>query len=296
MSTAVRAPKVSAVILDFNKAGRVVENVKGLLRQQTDFAIEIIVADNSCNSENAAILEPMGEMPGVSLFISPENSGYVRGCNQAARHATGDYILMVNPDILWPDAGAVQALVDYLEGNPQVGIVGPKQIDDTTGAVARTARAFPRLHVQILRRSPLRNFPWLRKLVDHDEMAHLDMGRTQPVDWLQSSCLLIRRALWEDLRGFDGRYVMFLADPEICWQVWERGLAVVYHAGTSVAADGVRCSSGGFRDFFRSWVLRQHLKDSVRYRLRHAWRKNPRSRFGIKRDHLPDASKMSRAN
>jgi N-acetylglucosaminyl-diphospho-decaprenol L-rhamnosyltransferase len=277
--------KVSAVILDFNKAGRVVENVKGLLRQQTDFAIEIIVADNSCNPANAAILAPLAELPGVRLFINAENTGYVRGCNQAARHATGDYILIVNPDILWPDAGAVQQLVDYLDSNPQVGIVGPRQIDDSTGCVSATARAFPRLHVQILRRSPLRNFPWLRKLVDYDEMAHLDMGRTQPVDWLQSSCLLIRRTLWEDLGGFDGRYVMFLADPEICWQTWARNLAVVYYAGASVSADGIRCSSGGFRDFFRSWVLRQHLRDSIRYRLRHAWRKNPRSLVSSDQSH-----------
>lgn len=273
-------PKVTAVILDYNKGERVVENVRGLLEQRLGFGLEIIVADNSCNARNAEILAPLAQLSGVSLFINPENSGYVKGCNRAAKHARGSYILIVNPDILWPDPDAVQTLVTYLETNPSVGIVGPKQVDEPTGTVALTARAFPRLLVQILRRSPLRGLPGFRRLVAYDEMAHLETDRTQPVDWLQSSCFLLHRDLWEAVGGFDERYVMFLADPEICWQSWSRGLKVVYHAGATVAADGVRCSSGGLSEFFSRPILRQHLRDSLKYRWRHAWRRNPRSRVG----------------
>jgi GT2 family glycosyltransferase len=271
-------PKVTAIILDYNKAQRVVENVRGLLSQKTKFEIEIIVADNSCNPRNAATLAPLAQVNGVTLFINSENLGYVKGCNAAAAHARGSYILIVNPDILWPDPKAVQTLVDYLENNPSVGIVGPKQVDELTGTVALTARAFPRLLVQILRRSPLRALPGLRKLVAYDEMSHLDTDRTQPVDWLQSSCFLLHRDLWGSLGGFDERYVMFLADPEICWQSWSRGLKVVYHAGAKVAADGIRCSSGGLAEIFSKPILRQHLRDSMKYRWRHAWRQNPRGR------------------
>ena len=273
-------PKVTAVILDYNKGERVVENVRGLLEQRLGFGLEIIVADNSCNARNAEILAPLAQLSGVSLFINPENFGYVKGCNRAAKHARGSYILIVNPDILWPDPDAVQTLVTYLETNPSVGIVGPKQVDEPTGTVALTARAFPRLLVQILRRSPLRGLPGFRRLVAYDEMAHLETDRTQPVDWLQSSCFLLHRDLWEAVGGFDERYVMFLADPEICWQSWSRGLKVVYHAGATVAADGVRCSSGGLSEFFSRPILRQHLRDSLKYRWRHAWRRNPRSRVG----------------
>jgi len=271
-------PTVTAIILDYNKADRVVENVRGLLNQEADFKIEIIVADNSCNYKNATILAPLAKLDGVKLIVNSENLGYVKGCNAAAKHARGSYILIVNPDILWPDIHAVQTLVDYLKNDPSVGIVGPKQVDERTGTVALTARAFPRLLIQILRRSPLRVLPGLRKLVAYDEMTHLDTSRTQAVDWLQSSCFLLHRDLWESLGGFDERYVMFLADPEICWQSWSRGLKVVYHAGVKVAADGIRCSSGGLTQIFSKPILRQHLRDSIKYRWRHAWRKNPRGR------------------
>ena len=283
VSKSVDAAHVTAIILDYKKAEKVVENVHGLLRQQMEFQLEIIVADNSCDRRNAEILAPLSEIPAVKLFINSENLGYVKGCNHAARHATGAYILMVNPDIHWPESDTVQKLVDYLDRNSGVGIVGPKQIDYPTGQVAPTARAFPRLLVQMLRRSPLRSMPILRRLVDHDEMINLDTTLTHEVDWLQSSCFLLRRDLWETIGGFDERYVMFLADPEICWQTWCLGLAVVYYSEVKVCADGIRCSSGGFRDFLGSWVLRQHFKDSVKYRWRHMWRRNPRRRTALSR-------------
>jgi N-acetylglucosaminyl-diphospho-decaprenol L-rhamnosyltransferase len=271
-------PKVTAIILDYNKGTRVVENVCGLLKQKIDFTLEIIVADNSCDPRNATVLAPLAALPGVTLIINSANLGYVKGCNLAAEHARGSYILIVNPDILWPDVHAVQPLVDCLEKDPSVGIVGPKQVDESTGTVAMTARAFPRLLIQILRRSPLRGLPGLRVLVAHDEMSGMDTNRTQPVDWLQSSCFLLHRNLWDALGGFDERYVMFLADPEMCWQSWRRGLKVVYHAGATVAADGIRCSSGGLTEIFSKPILRQHLRDSFKYRWRHAFRKSPRSR------------------
>ncbi|GGF27310.1 glycosyl transferase [Aliidongia dinghuensis] len=267
---------MTAVILDYNKARRVVENVRGLLRQRGRFKLEIIVADNSCNPANAAILAPLAEHDGVKLLVNSENLHYVRGCNRAAEQAIGAYILIVNPDILWPELDTVQVLLEYLQKHPSVGIVGPKQIEEPSGKVAMTARAFPRLFTQVARRTPLRKLPGVRKLVAYDEMAHLDVNRTQPVDWLQSSCFLVRRDLWDEVGGFDPRYVMFLADPEICWQSWSRGLSVVYHADAVVAADGIRCSSGGLSEFFRKPILRQHLRDSLKYRWRHAWRKSPR--------------------
>ena len=63
-------PKVTAVILDYNKGERVIENVRGLLGQKVDFELEVIVADNSCNARNAQILAPLGQLDGVSLFIN----------------------------------------------------------------------------------------------------------------------------------------------------------------------------------------------------------------------------------
>lgn len=50
----------------------------------------------------------------------------------------------------------------------------------------------------------------------------------------------------------------------------------MYYPEATVYADGIRLSSGGLKMFFKKWTMRQHLKDSLKYRMNYFLRKNPR--------------------
>jgi len=267
--------KVSIVILDFFKAAKVVENVKSILAQKVDFEIEIIVVDNSVNEENTSILEQLEKEKNVRLIISEENSGYTRGNNMGAKYATGDFIAIVNPDIIWKEVDTLQKLVDYLQKNEDIGVLAPAQINPD-GSVAMTVRAFPSFIIQMARRTFLRHLPGFKKKVEFDEMRHLDYIRTQSVHWLQSSFIIMRKDFWDELGGFDEDYFLFMADAELCWQSWKKGKRSVFYPETKVYADGLRCSSGGFLDLFTKRIMRTHVKDSFKYTRKHFFEKPPR--------------------
>lgn len=258
------------------KAKRVCENVKSILQQDVHFPLEIIVVDNSVNAQNAAELETLKQFPQVQLLVNSENVGYVRGNNGGAKRAQGEYLLIVNPDIIWREKETLQKMMDYMEMHPEVGILGPKQINDSDGSVAMTVRAFPKLFLQIARRTWLRRLPLIKNWVAHDEMQHLDYHQTQTVDWLQSSFWVIRKTLWNKLGGLNPDYFLFMSDPDLCFKVWEEGYKVVYYPKAVVYADGIRLSQGGVRAFFQKWTLRQHLKDALKYSWNHLLKGNPR--------------------
>jgi N-acetylglucosaminyl-diphospho-decaprenol L-rhamnosyltransferase len=272
--------KASIIILDFLKSKRVVENVESIQKQLVDFPIEIIVVDNSRNEANAQKLRELEKFPNVKLIFNQKNLGYTRGTNRGASDATGEYLFIVNPDIIWSDPQTLQKMVDFLDTNSKAGIVGPKQVNDTDGQVAMTVRAFPKLFLQIARRTWLRRLPGIRKKVEFDEMQHLDYAKTQSVDWLQSSFVAIRRNLWEKFEGLDEGYFLFMSDPDICWKCWESGFEVIYYPEVTVHADGLRCSAGGFLSFFGKWTLRQHLRDAVKYYMKYRGKPNPRVGHG----------------
>ncbi|MFH0820974.1 MAG: glycosyltransferase, partial [Candidatus Peregrinibacteria bacterium] len=156
---------------------------------------------------------------------------------------------------------------------------GPKEINETDGSVAMTVRAWPKLPLQVARRTWLRNVPGVRRLVEYDEMRHLDYNETQTVDWLQSSCWIVRKDLWEKLGGLNKDYFLFMSDPDLCFRAWEAGFEVVYFPEAEVMADGQRASAGGMKDFFTKWTLRQHLKEAVTYSWGHLFRGNPHVRY-----------------
>jgi len=271
--------RLTIIVLDYLKAKRVVENVSLLEKQKTNFASKIIVIDNSCNQENADVLKKsLGKKKNIELVINDKNLGYIKAHNVVSDRIVGDYLLILNPDILLKDKDVLQKMVGYLDKNKEVGLIGPKQVNDN-GEIAMSVRGWPKFYLQVARRTFLRNLPGLKEQVEHDEMKHLDYDEVQDVDWLQSSCVMIRKNLWDDIGGLDESYFLFMSDPEICYQVWKRGFRVVYFPKVKVFADGKRVSAGGFGTFFKSWVLRQHVKDSLTYRLKHFLKSNPRKKY-----------------
>jgi len=268
---------VSIVILDFLKSRRVCENVESILAQKTDFPVEIVIVDNSVNEENAKKLSELAKHPNVKICINQKNVGYIHGNNQGAKMASGDYLLIVNPDIVWREKDTLQKLIDYMEIHEETGILAPRQINDDDGSVAMTVRAFPRFFLQIARRTFFRQLPLINKWVAYDEMRHLDYNLTQEVDWAQSSFWVVRKALWDSFGGLNPDYLIFMSDPDLCFRVWEKGYKVVYYPKATVYADGIRLSRGGFGDYFTKWTLRQHVKDSLKYSWSHLFKKNPRN-------------------
>jgi GT2 family glycosyltransferase len=190
----------------------------------------------------------------------------------------GDYLLIVNPDILMKEKDTIQKLVDYMDRNPDIGVLGPKQVNDN-GEIAMTVRAWPKFYLQVARRTFLRNMPIFKQKVEYDEMKNLDYSKIQDVDWLQSSCVIVRKDLWQKCEGLDESYFLFMSDPELCLDSWRNNYRVVYYPDTKVYADGKRVSAGGFLKFFQNWVLRQHVKDSLTYRFKHFFETDPRKKY-----------------
>lgn len=270
--------KLTIIILDCMKAVRILENIKLLQDQEVDFGVKIIVIDNSCNENNAQILrDGLTGLLNIELVINEKNLGYIKAHNAVRDKIEGEFLLILNPDILLKEKNALSKMVAYLENNSDIGLLGPKQINDN-GEIAMTVRAWPNFFLQVARRTFLRHIPGLKKMVEYDEMRYLDYNEIQDVDWLQSSCVMMRKKLWNEIGGLDEAYFLFMSDPELCWQVWKKGFRVVYYPSMQVFADGKRVSAGGFKTFFKNWVLRQHVKDSLKYNSKHLFKVNPRKK------------------
>ena len=263
--------KLSVIILDFEKSTRVLANVAALLRQKTDFDFEIVVAVNSATAAKKKKFESLAGNPKIKFIFNSENLGYPRGVNRAVKNSSGEILAIVNPDIICRDENSLAKLVAKIESDESIGVLAPRQIRDSDGAIEMTARAFPKLSNQIARRTWLRELPGIRERVAVDECRNLDLGKTQNVDWIQSSFWLVRRKIWDELGGLDERFFLFMSDPDFCRRTWEADKIVVFFPKVAVRADGKRCSAGGFLTFFQKWTLRQHLRDSWKYSRK--WRK-----------------------
>jgi len=201
------APRLSAVVLAWKAEPWLRRGVDGLLASEK-VAVDVVLVDNGCTTDDVEVLE---RLPGVTVVRPGENLGFAGGCNAGAAVATGDYIALVNGDAI-VEPTALARLVDEA-ARPDVGVAGAsiRLADD------------PRLINSAGNPVHVLGLSWAGRLGEPEE-------GTEPVDVAVASgaCMVIRRALWERLGGFDTEYFAYHEDTELSIRVWRRGLRVVY--------------------------------------------------------------------
>lgn len=223
-------PRLSALIVSYN--------VAPLLRRclaSLGEADEIVVVDNASSDES---VEMVGrEFPGVTLIASTENRGFGVGVNEAARHATGDAFLLLNPDaVVRP--GALPAMVEALARRPTAGAIGFRQVDES-GTFQLSFGPAPSLPLELLRMI-------VQRLLDRGDRrlaALIDRlcSRPRRVPWVTGSSLVVRREAFERVGGFDERYFLYYEDADLCLRlgrkvgpIWyDPSVTVVHHRGAS---------------------------------------------------------------
>lgn len=275
-----KIPVVSIIIVDYFKASRVIDNVKAAIQQSGGGGVEVIVIDNSCDEGNRLILEQIEGVANVTLRYSDSNLGYIAACNLGVELSSGDYIFLVNPDIVWKSNDIVLRVVARFKEDSKLGIIGTRQVNDD-GSTPDTVRAFPDLIAQIARRTFLRKLPLFCRKVSEYEVSDFNYAITSDVDWVQSSFMAIKRDTWNEVGGLDNRFYLFMSDPDICYQAWAHGYRVLYDAEIQVGADGKRCSAGGASSIFKSPAVRSHIKDAFAYQLKYFFKDKSPSKLKV---------------
>jgi len=236
--------------------------VRALLAQTIGDRLEVIVVDNHSDTDSIGILRR--QLPGdsrVKIVETSRNLGFGGGYAAGARVACGTYILINNPVKMLPPS-AVETLVGKMEAEPDIGILAPKlQFPD--GSARFSARRFP-LPIDVIA-----NRTVLGRLFPHRVQRYLQSDispdQERDTDWVAGGCVLMRRAFFEDLGGFDHRFFLFFEDIDLCRRCWLRGKRVHYYPTVAVADRQRRLSEGGVFSLLGTRVGRAHLLSAMKY-------------------------------
>lgn len=252
------SPKVSIIVLNFKSPRDTITCTKALLNQ-TVSDIEVLVVDNHSDDDSVGILRNGLEgLDRVRIIETLKNLGYGKGNNFGATYATGEFIMIINPDNTLEPTG-LERLVKAMEEDPSIGLIAPKlQFPD--GSVRDSFRPFPSFfEMAVLRVIYRKKYQNMKPAVP-----------TAPIetDWIHGACFLMRTSLYKELKGFDDRFFLFFEDVDICRRIWKSGKRVIFDP-TIVALDKKqRLSSGGIISFFTKWTVREHVKSVLRYFLK----------------------------
>jgi GT2 family glycosyltransferase len=227
----VSPPDLSVIILNWNVRDLLRECLHSLAAAAGPLALEVIVVDAASSDGSAEMVAR--EFPKAQLIASGDNLGYSRGNNLGLAAAHGRYLLVLNPGTQMIGA-ALRLLAGYAEAHPQIGILGP-QLLNPDGSAQSSRRRFPSLATAFFEST------WLqplapRRLLDRYYARDLPADAPVEVDWVTGACLLVRRAVYEQIGGFDEGFFMYSEELDYCrraraagWRVAHLPAAQVYH-------------------------------------------------------------------
>jgi GT2 family glycosyltransferase len=219
---------VSAVVVSHGHAAELEVSLPALVPQVD----EIVVIANLPGS--------VSQVPaGVRVIENPTPRSLAANVNAAIAATSGRHVLFANPDAV-AEPAAVKALLEVMEARPRCGIAGP-QILWPDGTWQPSRRRFPTISGTVVRRTPLRRIyrPYERQREHYllDERP----DRPVPADWMLGAFLLQRRAMLEEIGGWDAGYRHYVEDIDLCyramragWERWYVPAAVVHHAYAAV--------------------------------------------------------------
>lgn len=217
-SAGMTQPLVSIVIVTYNRWD-LLQDCLEAIDTQSYRNVETIVVDNGTDDETRIGLAHRSD---VLTIRSPNNTGFAGGNNLAVKHASGQYIFLLNNDAFLGKL-TLKQVVEYLEQNPVVAIAQP------TIAIGNWPQR-SKIKGQLLSNGAGSfltkwGFLWHRGLRNR-----LNDLPSQP-DHIFSTLgagMLIRRSAIERHGLFDESFFAYFEETEFCWRLWTRGQHVAY--------------------------------------------------------------------
>ncbi len=248
-------PKVSVVTVSWNVRDLLRDNLAQLSLYAKHFPLEIIVVDNDSHDGTRDMVR--AEFPEVRLLVNGSNAGFAAACNRGARVATGETVLFLNPDMrLAP--GALERAYQELTAHQDVGIVGARLVaqDGTPIASVRRDPSFADQLVTLVKAGKF--FP---TVMDRYLAKDFDYAKTQDVEQVRGSFMLLRRSFGEEIGWWDERFYIWFEDVDLCRRVRHLGLKIRYVADAE-AHDAVGQS---FKQQPLLWKQRQFSRSMATY-------------------------------
>jgi GT2 family glycosyltransferase len=257
--------RLSILIVNWNTSNLLRACLESIGRFAPAFDFEAVVVDNA----SADFDEPAfaAQFPNARFIVNKTNVGYAEGNNQAIAEATGEFVLLLNPDTELKD-NSLSKLVSFMESHPEAAAAGCRLVHPD-GTIDRSCRGFPEPWPVAAEFLGLSRFFPRSHLFGGYRMTWFTYDKETEVDQPMGSCIILSRRALADVGTLDQDFPIFFNEVDWCYRAKQAGWKIYFTPEAEVIHHG----AAGTKQ------VRRAMRSESRRSLERFYRKHYRGRL-----------------
>lgn len=239
--------ELAIIVVNWNGGELLRRTVESVIASPPSIAYEVVVVDNASTDDSVAVLRrsqlarELTDRGRLRIIENSENRGFGPANNQAFALTDALLLLLLNPDTE-VTAGSIDRLIATVQSNSCTAAVGPRLLN-VDGSLQISVWRNPPAAWEILL-SQLKLYLLLPRRLRGELLlgGHWDHNRERHVPMLSGAAILVRRAVIEEVGGFDERFHMYGEDNEWSLRIVRAGWQLVFQPDAIIRHHGAQSS------------------------------------------------------
>lgn len=222
---------LSVVIVNYNVKYFLEQCLHSVRKATAGMELEIWVVDN--HSVDGSIEMVQQKFPEVKLIVNKENLGFSKANNQAIRQATGEFILLLNPDTVVQEDTFTKT-IKFMQSHHDAGGLGVKMIDGKGKYLPESKRGLPSPRVAFYKMLGLAAiFPKSKQFGEY-HLGYLDKNTKHKIAVLSGAFMLLRKSVLDQIGLLDETFFMYGEDVDLSYRITKAGYKNYYFPDTTI--------------------------------------------------------------
>jgi len=223
--------KLSIVIVNYNVEHFLEQCLYAVKKAIDQKTTEVWVVDNSSVDGSVAMVKE--KFPWVKLIESNQNLGFSSGNNLAIRKATGEYVLLLNPDTVVEEDTFEKCIV-FMDQHPEAGGLGVKMLDGNGHYLPESKRGLPTPWVAFYKIFGFTSlFPHSKRFARY-YLGHLPNNVTNKIEILSGAFMFMRKSVLDEIGLLDEDFFMYGEDIDLSYRILKSGSENYYYPETRI--------------------------------------------------------------
>jgi len=242
--------KLSVVVVNHNRCDLLKLTLNSLIKSANSVDNEVIIVDNASTDNTVEILN--ADYPQFRVIANAVNEGTAKAANQGIQASRGEYILLVNPDVILGKE-TLEKVTAYMNEHEDVSGLGVRMLGPQGAFLQESNRGLTKPWISFFKLTGLaKHFPKSR-LTNRNIKEWVQEFQTSEIDILNGAFMLVRRNVFNEIGGFDERFQLYGYDIDLSYRMRLAGFKNYYYPKTYI----INFKSQSLPKF--SWAFIKHF-------------------------------------